>query len=73
MKRKAKGRPTGARACLRSRVLTARCDTCGVRPDILHNPIFERGFFCGLHCVACHPTLKAKPSAAEASLFEAKP
>lgn len=51
-------RSHGPAACLRSRWISAPCQTCGVRPaDVLHMPTRLRGFFCGIHCPACHPEM----------------
>ena len=73
MRQRRQRRPTGPSACLRSKRLTAFCDTCGVRPETVHSPLFVRGFYCPEHCVTCHPAQKPKASAAQGRLFEAKP
>ena len=42
-----------SRDCLRTRRMSAPCDVCGVRPEVLHIPTRARGRYCPEHCSVC--------------------
>jgi hypothetical protein len=43
------------RDCLRTRNVSAPCDVCGARPEVVHIPINGRGSRCSEHCENCTP------------------
>jgi hypothetical protein len=43
----------GSRDCFRTRNVSAPCDVCGVRPEVVHIPMHGRGFRCSEHCENC--------------------
>lgn len=43
----------GSRDCWRTRNVSAPCGTCGARPEVVHIPTHERGFFCEACCPVC--------------------
>jgi hypothetical protein len=45
----------GTRDCFRTRNVSAPCDVCGVRPEVVHIPMQSRGFRCSEHCENCGP------------------
>jgi hypothetical protein len=45
----------GPRDCLRTRKVSAPCDVCGARPEVMHVPMHGRGFRCSEHCENCQP------------------
>ncbi len=40
-------------SCVQTRHVSAPCDVCGHRPEIIHLPIDPLGFFCERHCPVC--------------------
>ena len=43
------------REYFRSRTVSAACDVCGRRPEVVHMPICGKGFRCAEHCENCGP------------------
>ena len=43
------------RNCWRTRSVSASCDVCGVRPEVVHIPMRGKGFRCAAHCESCGP------------------
>jgi uncharacterized Zn finger protein len=43
------------RDCFRTRNVSAPCDVCGARPEVVHIPMHGRGFRCSEHCENCGP------------------
>jgi hypothetical protein len=43
------------RDCLRTRNVSAPCDVCGARPEVVHVPMHGRGLRCPAHCENCSP------------------
>ena len=72
MKRRRQRRPTGPSACMRTRRVNARCDTCGDRPEWVHSPLFRKGLFCPSHCPECGGQPAAPKPEAQRELFEVK-
>jgi hypothetical protein len=48
------------RDCFRSRNVSAPCDVCGVRPELVHMPMHGRGFRCSKHCENCGPAASTR-------------
>jgi hypothetical protein len=48
-------RPEGPRNCWRTRNVSASCDVCGMRPEVVHVSIDTKGFRCHDHCQNCGP------------------
>jgi len=46
----------GPRDCLRTRNVSAPCDFCGTRPEVVHVPMHGKGFRCSDHCESCQAT-----------------
>jgi uncharacterized Zn finger protein len=53
-RREIAGRP---RDCWRTRNVSASCDVCGARPEVVHIPTRGRGFRCSEHCENCGPAV----------------
>lgn len=51
--RKRRSDPLARRNCVKSTHVSARCDTCGKSPDVVHMPLRWHGFFCAEHCPSC--------------------
>jgi hypothetical protein len=43
----------GPRDCWRTRNVSAPCDVCGARREVVHVPMRGRGFRCSAHCENC--------------------
>lgn len=42
-----------SRDCLRTKNISAPCDGCGARPEVLHMPTKLKGWYCPSCCPAC--------------------
>lgn len=59
-----------SRECLRSRNISAPCDGCGVRPEVVHMPTKLKGWYCVACCPACAPT--PEPAEVEQAIAAAR-
>jgi len=53
--------------CFRSRQISGKCQSCGVRPAVLHLPKKGGGWFCRACCPACSSFEPADPAESPAT------